>query len=496
MNYEIVESFAQMVREKGIDKDILAGIVEDVFGMMMRKKFGPDAKFDVVVNMEKGDIELYLEKQVVETVLDPNTQVDLETARSRTDEDIEIGDEFVEIVDLSTFGRRLVVSGKQNLNQRIKEIEKELIYNEYSGAVGEIVVGEIYQIRKNEILVNHNRNELILPKSEQIFKERYKKGETVRAIIKEVRKNSGNPVVVISRADPKFLEKLFEIEIPEIYDGVIEIKTLAREPGERAKVAVQSHDDRIDAVGACVGMKGVRIHSIVRELNNENIDVINYNDDPQIFITRALSPAKIKQIEIDEKAKTANVLVPNDQMSLLIGRNGQNIRLASKLTGYTINPIKEKPDVEYDIELSEFKEEVGEELYGQLVAAGYSSAQEVIKAGIKNLAEVVGLEEAKARQLVELFETGLEEAEIVEEDEEEEEDDEEEEEEKEEEEKKEEEEDDEEEEENEEEELREEKEPVSESKAKKKTSKAKAAVDKKKVEKVEKKEKEEESKEN
>jgi N utilization substance protein A len=418
MNYEIIESFAQMVREKGIDRDILAGIVEDVFGMMMRKKYGLEAKFDVVVNMEKGDIELYLEKEVVETVTDPNTQIDLETARSKSGEDLEVGDEFVEIVDLSSFGRRLVVSGKQNLNQRIKEIEKELIYNEYSGSIGEIVVGEIYQIRKNEILVNHNRNELVLPKSEQIFKERYKKGETVRAIVKEVRKNSGNPVVVISRADPKFLEKLFEIEIPEIYDGVIEIKTLAREPGERAKVAVLSHDDRIDAVGACVGMKGVRIHSIVRELNNENIDVINYSDDPLVFITRALAPAKTKQIEIDEKTRTANVLVPNDQMSLLIGRNGQNIRLASKLTGYSINPIKEKPDIEYDIELSEFKEELGDELYEKLVSSGYSSAQEVIKAGVRNLVELVGLEETKAREIVNLLETGLEEAEIAEEEEE------------------------------------------------------------------------------
>jgi N utilization substance protein A len=469
MNYEIVESFAQMVREKGIDRDILAGIVEDVFGMMMRKKYGLDAKFDVVVNMEKGDIELYLEKEVVETVTDPNTQIDLATARSKSGEDLEIGDEYVEIVDLSTFGRRLVVSGKQNLNQRIKEVEKELIYNEYSGSIGEIVVGEIYQIRKNEILVNHNRNELILPKSEQIFKERYKKGETVRAIVKEVRKNSGNPVVVISRADPKFLEKLFEIEIPEIYDGVIEIKTLAREPGERAKVAVLSHDDRIDAVGACVGMKGVRIHSIVRELNNENIDVINYSDDPLVFITRALAPAKTKQIEIDEKTKTANVLVPNDQMSLLIGRNGQNIRLASKLTGYTINPIKEKPDIEYDIELSEFKEEIGEELYEKLVSSGYSSAQQVIKAGVRNLVETLGLEDSKARELVNLLETGLEEAEIVEEEEEVEEENNEEEEEEEEDEENEEDKEEEEEDENEEDDA----EPVSEEKKKKKEKKLK-----------------------
>ncbi|MGB6033336.1 MAG: transcription termination/antitermination protein NusA, partial [Bacteroidota bacterium] len=256
MNSEIVESFSQMVREKGIDKDILAGIVEDVFGMMVRKRFGQEAKFDVVVNMDKGDIEIFLEREVVETVEDPTTQIDLPTAKELSGEELEIGEDFVEVVPLQSFGRRLVVSAKQNLNQRIKEIERELIYNEYSNTMGDIIVGEIYQIRRNEILINHNRNELVLPKSEQILKERYKKGDTIRAIVKEVRKNSGNPVVVVSRADPHFLSKLFELEIPEIYDGIIEIKRIAREPGERAKVAVESHDDRIDAVGACVGMKG------------------------------------------------------------------------------------------------------------------------------------------------------------------------------------------------------------------------------------------------
>ena len=294
MNSEIVESFSQMVREKGIDKDILTGIVEDVFSMMVRKKYGQDAKFDVVVNMDKGDIEIFYEREVVDVVENPITQVDKETAKEITGEDLGVGEDCVEVVPLASFGRRLVVSAKQNLNQRIKEIEREIIYNEYSNTIGDIVVGEIYQIRRNEILINHNRNELVLPKSEQIFKERYKKGDTIRAVIKEVRKNSGTPVVVVSRADPKFLAKLFEMEIPEIYDGIIEIKTIAREPGERAKVAVESHDDRIDAVGACVGMKGVRIHTIVRELNNENIDVINFTDDPHVFIQRALAPAKLK----------------------------------------------------------------------------------------------------------------------------------------------------------------------------------------------------------
>lgn len=414
MNYEIVESFAQMVREKGIDKDILAGIVEDIFGMMMRKKYGPDAKFDIVVNMDKGDIEIYLEKQVVETITDQNTQIDVETARKKSGEPLEAGDEFADVVDLQSFGRRLIVSAKQNLNQRIKEIEKEVIYNEYSAAIGEIVVGEIYQIRKNEILINHNRNELILPKSEQIFKERYKKGNTIRAIIKEVRKNSGAPVVVVSRSDPKYLEKLFEIEIPEMYDGVIEIKAIAREPGERAKVAVESHDDRIDAVGACVGMKGVRIHAIVRELNNENIDVINYSDDPVVFITRALSPAKLKNVQVDKEIKTATVLVAPDQVSLAIGKNGQNIRLASKLTGYEINLVKEGREDEYDIELSQFKEELGEELFQQLSGAGYETARDVIDAGVKELQNFDGITREKAKEIIEMMETSLEEAEVEE----------------------------------------------------------------------------------
>ncbi|HEX7572407.1 MAG TPA: transcription termination factor NusA [Bacteroidota bacterium] len=423
MNSEIVESFAQMVREKGIDKDILTGIVEDVFSMMVRKKYGQDAKFDVVVNMDKGDIEIFLEREVVETVENPVTQIDVQTAREISGEELGVGEDFVEVVPLVTFGRRLVVSAKQNLNQRIKEIERESIYNEYSNAIGDIVVGEIYQIRRNEILINHNRNELLLPKSEQIFKERYKKGDTIRAVVKEVRKNAGNPVVVVSRADPKFLSKLFELEIPEIYDGIIEIKQIAREPGERAKVAVESHDDRIDAVGACVGMKGVRIHTIVRELNNENIDVINFSEQPEVFIQRALAPAKLKTIELNGEAKTANVLVAADQVSLAIGRNGQNIRLASKLTGYEINLIKEGGEDEYDIELVDFKEELGEELYLKMIDAGLETAKDVINAKLDTLLAIEGLSEVKVQELREMMKRDLEEAEVDDEEEEEDEED-------------------------------------------------------------------------
>jgi len=418
MNSEIVESFAQMVREKGIDKDILAGIVEDVFSMMVRKKYGQDAKFDVVVNMDKGDIEIFLERQVVDVVENPTIQIDRETAKELSGEDLDVGEDYVEVVPLATFGRRLVVSAKQNLNQRIKEIERELMYNEYSNTVGDIIVGEIYQIRRNEILINHNRNELILPKSEQIFKERYKKGDTIRAAVKEVRKNNGNPAVIVSRADPQFLAKLFEMEIPEIYDGIIEIKQIAREPGERAKVAVESHDDRIDAVGACVGMKGVRIHTIVRELNNENIDVINYTDVPELFISRSLAPAKLKSVEIQKDTRTANVLVASDQVSLAIGRNGQNIRLASKLTGYEINLIKEGGDEdEYDIELVDFKPELGAELYEKLITAGLETAKDVLNATMDTLLAIEGLDEAKIKEIRDMIRRDLEEAEVEDEEE-------------------------------------------------------------------------------
>ena len=415
MNHEIVESFAQMVREKGIDKDILVGIVEDIFGMMVRKKYGPTVKFDVVVNMDKGDIEIYLEREVVAEVIDPITQVDVKEARKKSSEDIDVGEEFVEIVPLDSFGRRLVVSAKQNLNQRIKEIEREAIYNEYSTSLGEIVVGEIYQIRKGkgEILVIHNKNELILPRSEQIYKERYKKGDTIRAVVKEVRKGAGNPVVIISRTDSQFLMRLFEIEIPEIYDGIIEIKAIAREPGDRAKVAVLSHDDRIDAVGACVGMKGVRIHAIVRELNNENIDVINWSDEPLVFITRSLSPSKLKEIQLDKENKKANVTVAADQVSLAIGKNGQNVRLASKLTGYDIQLIKEGgEEEEYDMDLSEFREELGDVMFHKFFDEGYESVHDVIDTSIEELVSTLGIEKEKIEEIVGLLKRGLEDAEI------------------------------------------------------------------------------------
>lgn len=412
MNYEIVESFGQMVREKGIDKDMLVSVIEEVFATITRKKFGLEAKFDVVVNMDKGDIEIFLEKEIVETVTDPTTQIEMADVRKKTDEQLEIGDDFVEIIDISSFGRRLIATARQTLNQRIKEILKDLIFNEYTNSIGEIIAGEIYQVRKNEILIIHNRNELILPRNEQIPKERYKKGETTRVLVKEVRKTANGAHVIVSRSDSKFLSKLFEHEIPEIYDGIIEIKSIAREPGERAKIAVESHDDRIDAVGACVGMKGVRIHSIVRELNNENIDVINYIDDPTQLIIRALAPAKLKEIQIDKANKKAMVIVDREQMSLAIGRGGQNIRLASKLVGYDIDVQKLVVEEEYDMDITEFRAELGEPLIERLLEEGFETAREVIDADIKSLLEIEGLTKPKIKQIKELMISGLEEAEI------------------------------------------------------------------------------------
>ncbi len=413
MNSEIVESFAQMVREKGIDRDVLGGILEEIFGLLVKKKYGDEAKFDVVVNMDRGDIEIFLEREIVDVVEDPNTQISIDEVNKKGNEDkLEVGEDFVEKIELASLGRRLVVLAKQSLNQKIRELEKEIIYNEYNELLGEIVVGDIYQIRKNDILVNHNKNELILPRSEQIPFEKYKKGETIRAIVKEVRKGSSGPVIVISRSDNMFLRRLFEIEIPEIYDGIIDIKSIAREPGERAKIAVESQDPRIDAVGACVGMKGVRIHAIVRELNNENIDVVNYSDDPIIFIQKALAPAKLKKIELDEDEKKAIVTADSDQVSLIVGRNGVNIRLAMRLTGYEIEILREeKPFEEYeeDIELFDLKEELGNEIYELLINNGYDTAIDVLTAGAEKLKEIKEFDDEKIEEIIDLIKSQFEE---------------------------------------------------------------------------------------
>jgi len=413
MNNAIVEAFSQMVKGKNVDRDILENIIEEIFGVMVKKKYGLEANFDVIANMDKGDIEIFLERVIVDEVEDPALEVSIdEVNKAGNEEELEVGEEYVEKLELTSFGRRLINLARQNLNQRIREIEKELVYNEYSEMVGEIIVGDIYQVRRNDILINHNKNELLLPRSEQIPRERYRKGDTLRAVIKEVRKTSNGPVIIISRADNLFLKKLFEIEIPEIYDGIIEIKRIAREPSERAKVAVISHDQRIDAVGACVGMKGVRIHAIVRELSNENIDVVNYSDDSVVLIQRTLAPAKLKQIDINESEKTCSVMADSDQVSLIVGRNGVNIRLAMKLTGYEIDVIREeKPFEEYeeDIELVELRDELGTEIVDLLIQNRYDTAVEVLTAGLDELKEIKSLDEEKATEILDVLKNQFEE---------------------------------------------------------------------------------------
>ena len=351
MKGEIIDAFAQMAKQKNIDRDILESVINDSFRKMMEKKYGTEANFEINVNMEKGNIEIFHYKTVVEVVNDPNTEIDVETAKEKSGEDFSPGDDFVEELPIEEFGRRLVLNLKQNLNQKLREIEKEVTFNYYKELVGEIIVGEVYQIKSNSMLLIHNGNEVIFPKSEQIQNERFRKGETVRAIVKSVeKKSSGPPTIIVSRTDNEFLQKLFELEIPEIYDNIIEIRSIAREPGERAKISVFSNDDRIDAVGACVGMKGSRIHSIVRELNNENIDVINYTDDNALYIARSLAPAKIEEIILDSANKTARIKADEDQISLIIGKSGQNIKLASKLTGFQLDVIREeKKNLHQDI---------------------------------------------------------------------------------------------------------------------------------------------------
>lgn len=338
-NTDIIEAFTQIAREKNIDKDELNLIIEDIFRTMIKKKFGTTDNFDIIVNLDKAAIEIFQKKTVVEEVEDPVTQIDLETAQ-RQEPDLQFGDEYVEIINPASFGRRLVIGARLTLSQKLREIERKALYDEFINRKGEIIVGEVRQIHRKELFVSFERAELIMPKEEQIANERYKRGQTIKALIKDVIDDAKGLRIIVSRADPQFLIRLFENEVPEIYDGIIEIKAIAREPGERTKLAVYSNDKRIDAVGACVGMKGIRIQSIVKELNNEKIDIISWSSDPEILISRALSPAKPLRIEINSTKRTALAVINDDEMSIAVGRHGQNIILASELTGYEIQTIK------------------------------------------------------------------------------------------------------------------------------------------------------------
>ncbi len=406
MNSDIMEAITQIAKDKRIGKDNLRDILEDIFVSMIEKRYGTSENFDVIVNIDKGDIEIYQEKMVVEEVEDPVREITLDEAL-KIDPDAEIGEEIVEVIDPAQFGRRLIVTAKQNLNQRIRDFEREHILEEYQNRIGEIIIGDIHQIQKRGIYINQDKTEVFLPRDEMIYNERLRRGDTVRCLVKEVRNEGKGPEIIVSRADKQFLIRLFELEVPEIYDGIVEIKRVAREAGDRSKIAVESIDRRIDAVGACVGMKGVRIQAIVRELNNEKIDIVNYSSEPEIFISRALAPAKPLKILVNEDEKMAVAIIDDEQMSLAIGRGGQNLRLASELTGYQIEPIRES---EYQSEGEPPKsvavediEELPTSLKNKLLEVDVLDVSEIEELGREGLLELPGIGPKSADKILEVI---------------------------------------------------------------------------------------------
>lgn len=411
----LIESFSEFKEVKNIDRVTLMSIIEDVFRNMLVKKYGSDENFDIIVNPDKGDLEIWRNREIVDDEFaedsfdfDENKHISLTDAR-KIEPDFEIGEEVSEPVKLGDFGRRAVLAVRQNLVSRILELEKDAIYRKYKERVGDIITGEVYQIWKKEILVlDDEGNELILPKSEQIPSDFFKKGDSVRAVVKAVELKNNSPQIILSRTSPVFLERLFELEVPEVFDGLITIKKIVREPGERAKVAVESYDDRIDPVGACVGMKGSRIHGIVRELRNENIDVINYTANSQLFISRALSPAKITSIKLDEENKRAEVYLKPDQVSLAIGKGGHNIKLAGKLTGYEIDVYRDTDMDTEDVDLEEFADEIEGWIIDELKAVGCDTAKSVLELSVEELVKRTDLEEETVNEVRQILKAEFE----------------------------------------------------------------------------------------
>ncbi len=378
----LIEAFQEFKDAENIDRPTMMKVVEDVFKTLLRKKFGSDENFDVIVNAEKGDLEIIRHRMIVEDgqVQDPLAQVAYSDA-IKIEPDFEVGEELFEEIDLYDFGRRAILAAKQTLASRISDLKKNVLAKKYGDRIGEIISAEVYQVWKKEILLmDEEGNELILPKSEQIPQDYFKKGETIRAVVKKVDMKNNNPVILLSRTSPDFLAKLLEIEVPEIFDGLIVIKKIVRDPGERAKVAVESFDDRIDPVGACVGMKGSRIHGIVRELKNENIDVINYTSNIQLLIQRSLTPAKITSMNLNNDTRHASVYLKPDQVSLAIGRRGVNIKLACELTGYEIDVYRDSEEEEegFDIDLEEFSDEIDTWIIDELKRVGCDTARSVL----------------------------------------------------------------------------------------------------------------------
>jgi len=406
----LFESFAEFKEFKNIDRETMMRILEDVFRSMLIKKHGTDENFDIIINPDEGDLEIWRNREIVPDgeVEDENSQIAYSEA-IKIEPDFEVGEEATEEIRLDHFGRRSILSMRQNLVSKIIELEKDSLYKKYSERVGEIITGEVYQVWKREILLlDDEGNELILPKSEQIPSDYFKKGDSVRAVVAKVEMRNNNPVVILSRNAPEFLERLFEMEVPEVFDGLITIKKIVRVPGERAKVAVESYDDRIDPVGACVGMKGSRIHSIVRELKNENIDVINYTSNMQLLIQRALSPAKITNIKLDEEEMKAEVFLKPDQVSLAIGKGGHNIKLASKLTGYDLDVYRETDEDEEDVDLEEFADEIDGWIIDELKAVGLDTARSVLELSKEDLVTRTDLEEETIIEIMNILREELE----------------------------------------------------------------------------------------
>jgi N utilization substance protein A len=399
-NLNLISNFAEFKELKNIDKSTMIGVLEDVFRHALQKQYETDENFDVIINPEKGDLEIWRNRTVVadDEVENPNMQISVSEAK-QIDSTYEVGDEYADEIKLNSFGRRTVLSLRQNLASRILDLEKANLYEKYSEKVGEIITGEVYQVWKKEVLVlDDEDNELLLPKSEQIPSDFFRKGDTIRAIVSRVEMINGTPKIILSRTANEFLERLFEQEVPEIFDGLITIKKIVRIPGERAKVAVESYDDRIDPVGACVGVKGSRIYSVVKELRNENIDVVNYTTNTQLMIQRALNPAKISTITIDEESKTASVYLKPDQVSLAIGKGGLNIRLAKMLTGYDVDVYREIE--EEDVDLKEFADEIEPWIIEALKGIGCDTAKSVIALPVDELARRADLEEDTAKEVV------------------------------------------------------------------------------------------------
>lgn len=409
-NINLVETFSEFKEFKNIDRETMMRIIEDIFRHMLMKRFGTDENFDIIVNIDKGDLEIWRNREIVEDdeVEDENLQISLSDA-IKIEPDFEVGEEVSEEMKLGDFGRREILTIRQNLISKIQEYEKDNIFRIYKDKIGEIVSGEVYQVWKKEVLIlDDDYIELLLPKSEQIPSDFYRKGDTIRAVVSKVEMKNSTPVIILSRTSPILLERLFEAEVPEVYDGLITIKNIVRVPGERAKISVESYDDRIDPVGACVGMKGSRIHGIVRELKNENIDVINFTSNPSLYISRALSPAKITSIKIDEDNKRAEVFMKPDQVSLAIGKGGFNIKLAGKLTGYEIDVYRDTDSDNEDVDIQEFIDEIDQWIIDELKSIGCDTAKSVLEISSDDLVNRTDLEIETIKEVVRILKAEFE----------------------------------------------------------------------------------------